>query len=71
MVVVACWVIGATVAVIDAISDRTLGAVAHFFIAAGATLFIVARIERVSEGWLRAYEAGRQVSRIRSESSSL
>ena len=68
LVVVACWIIGGAIAVIDAVSDRTLGALAHLFIAAGATLFIVGRLEKMASGWVAAYEAGREVTRLRSTS---
>lgn len=69
LVVAVCWLLGAAAAVADVFSDRTFGALSHVFVAAGATLLIVGRLERMAGGWVAAYEAGRGVSRLRSTES--
>ena len=66
LVIAACWLAGVGVAVADAVSDRTFGALSHVFVAAGATLYLADRVERLAAGWLQAYQAGREVTRLRS-----
>lgn len=69
LVVAACWILGTAVAVLDAVMRHRFGPLAYVFVAAGATLYIVERVERLSADWLQAYRAGREVSQLRSTKS--
>lgn len=65
VIVVVLWTVGAVLAVLDALSPHSFGALAHLFVAGGATLYLAGRLERVANGWLMAYRAGREVTRLR------
>lgn len=65
LVVTACWVIGGVVAAVDIVCAAPLGALSLVFIAAGSTLYMKDRVERLLAAWVTAYEAGREVAQLR------
>lgn len=65
IIVVACWLIGVSLALADVVYEPHLAAPAIAFIGAGATLYLKGRLDALAGDWLKAYEAGREVSRIR------
>lgn len=65
LVVAACWVVGGVVAVGDVVCSAPLGALSLVFIAAGSTLYMKDRVERLLAAWVTAYEAGREVAQLR------
>lgn len=65
VVVVICWIAGLSLAVANAFVGPDLGALAVAFLVGGATLAIHGRLERHDADWTTAYEAGKEVARVR------
>lgn len=65
-----CWLVGGALAIAQLFSARHLGALSLLFTSAGATIYIEGCLQKMAGGWVAAYEAGRDVTRLRSTGSS-
>lgn len=65
LAVVILWIVGVGLAVTNAFIGPDLGALAVAFLVGGATLAVHGRLERHDAEWSTAYEAGKEVARVR------
>ena len=59
------WVVGIVLAILAATIRPSVGALAMAFTVGAATLSVLARIDAYAASWETAYEAGREVSKVR------
>lgn len=59
------WLAGTGLAVANVIHPTTLAPLAIVCACAAATLSVLARIDRYAANWETAYDAGREVSKVR------
>lgn len=65
LIVTALWTIGGVVAVLDAIYEPPLASLAIGFMVGAATISTRSRIDTYAADWKTAYDAGREVSKVR------
>ena len=65
LMVAVLWIAGAAVAAIDVVHPGTLAGLSIGFMLGGATLSVLARIDRYAANWETAYDVGREVSKVR------
>jgi hypothetical protein len=65
IIVSALWVAGVVAAVLDALYAPRLAAVTMVCVSIAATLSVRGSIDRYAANWEAAYDAGREVTRIR------
>lgn len=65
LIVSICWVLGIGLAIADVFFPPALAAPSIAFVGIAVTLFIKGRLDRLGAEWVTAYEAGREVARLR------
>lgn len=59
------WVAGIVVSVLDALTETRLTALAVALMIGAATLSVLSRVDRYAASWETAYDAGREVAKVR------
>lgn len=59
------WAAGVGVSVLDAMAEPRLTALAVALMIGAATLSVLGRVDRYAANWETAYDAGREVSKVR------
>lgn len=63
--VAALWALGVAVAALDAVLEPRLTALAVAPMIGAATISVRGRVDRYAANWETAYDAGREVARVR------